>query len=142
MVLSALNLSTDSPPLRMFFVLRLSFSAFALSDRPFGMGIKRANIHIISQKTKLRAYFQRFKCRCRNTDNVSTHYVANIYPHKTPVQQPAAPPEITRTPRFRSSPRAPPPASRSEKFVTKCPTPRYAPHIGKLPLAAALSPIL
>jgi len=30
----------------------------------------------------------------------------------------------------------------SEKFVTKCPTFRYAPHIGKLPLAAALSPIL
>ena len=35
-----------------------------------------------------------------------------------------------------------PPAPRSEKFVTKRPTLRYAPHIGKLPLAAALSPTL
>ena len=34
------------------------------------------------------------------------------------------------------------PASWSEKSVTQCPTFRYAPHIGKLPLAAALSPIL
>ena len=34
------------------------------------------------------------------------------------------------------------PASWSLESVTQCATFRYAPHIGKLPLVAALSPIL
>ena len=53
---------------------------------------------------------------------------------------PSAKPSGIRPPL--TQPRHQPSGPWSEKFVTKRPTPRYAPHIGKLPLAAALSPTL
>ena len=109
-------------------LLRLRRSRFARPPRPAarrsGPGIQaRKYTYYFSNHQVTGPFLPAPDTAPGNADNVSTPCVANIRPHTFP---------------FRSGPGGP----LGREICTKCRTFRNAPHTGKLPLAAALSPIL